>query len=295
MMDLSYNPVSKGCQTYILSRPRNNTAQTKWAHMILPQKIKKPKRDVGISLTNLNVHYTFHCAIMVIYAIILYTIKNLDKSFGEFSTLIKDISYLFITRQYYMYLLVKSTRYNSIYLFYVGIFILAKKCLVLVFASFEGGSTVSWFHHAIIIALASANVVELIFISVRTYTIRNDIKFLLLKQVGSSPEVNRAFVTRALLSALGNVSLFLMVHLLMQDLLYLRFSVGLPQYLTIFGALLEVIALTTAFADINAENRRQRVIAIWLSGTKSVYLVVFAVLRFVFNSENDDYQVYYKM
>lgn len=263
--------------------------------MAIPLKTKKMRKEVGIVLTSMNIHYAFHCVSMILYAGVIYAIKHEDNPFIEFNALLRDLSYLFITRQYYIYLLVKSTRYNNIYLFYMGIVLLGEKCLVLIFTSSEDSLTKLKLQHYMIVALTICNLLEFVFILARTYSIRNDIKFILLKQVGSSPEINRAFVTRALLNALGNVSLFLMVHITLQDMLYLNGPIGLVEYLSIFGLLLEIFVLIIAFADLDAENSMQRIISVWLAGIKSLYMIGFAVARITTDEERGAHQTYYKI
>lgn len=98
--------------------------------------------------------------------------------------------YLFTYSMFVFFLILKAAATYSVYEYYVALFILLQKLVVMTIIVFQNHILGSSLQFAIVITICALNYVEFAYLAFNLYTKRAEINFYLFKLSGVDPSVN---------------------------------------------------------------------------------------------------------
>lgn len=246
------------------------------------------KKAASQPISNKYVHYTFTILGFICYGIFIYDVKQDSESSRKYSHAVQDLTYLITYRIFYIYLILDSIRRSNVYEFFIAIFVLIQKQVVLAILIFKKDvffgrkQMISLILLLVLCFLEACYAIAIVFIR------RRKINMQLFKISGASPEVNKAHAIRNFVKVLGILNWFLMVHYSISDLVFYSFLFSFNHYLRYGNLILGAIQLIVTFAEIDEENVTQRYLAFLFTVIRLLYFIGNAICFALLDNDNED-------
>ncbi|KAI5172701.1 hypothetical protein PAEPH01_1791 [Pancytospora epiphaga] len=237
------------------------------------KKILLPNKVIG----NIEIYYALFILYIIGYGSLQYALAiSIKDRFYDRNR--QTVVYLFTYSMFVFFLILKAAVTYSVYEYYVAIFILLEKLVVITDVILQKNVLNNNLELGILIAICTLNYLEFFYLVANLFVKRNEIRLYLFKLTGVAPSVNNAFAIRKMLGVFGYVSGFISFFFFYAFTLHTGDSSSL-RHTSLRLFYLVIFLITCIFMYVRNEKERvwQRLIAIALNILSILYLVFYTI------------------